>query len=101
MTAQIELAKAVIKTTEPVAVTDDGKEYLLHSTGDVNVTLNQETKKLVGFNFTFGPLELTYTMGEFVLLEDDEASKITSEPLIQKINDYLEWRKGLLDDFDI
>lgn len=101
MSAHIELAKAIIRSTEAQTVSDEGIAYLVYTLGDVSVTLNDETKKLVGMNLTVGPLEVTYTEGDFVILEDDEASKITSEKLLQKINEHIEWRRGLLTEFSI
>lgn len=101
MTAHIELAKVIVRSTKPTVVTDDGEEYLFYSAGDVSVTLNKTTKNLIGVNFNFGPLELTYSEGEFVLLDEDEASKITSEELLEMIAEYLEWRKRLLEEFEI
>lgn len=101
MSAHIELAKTIIRNTTSQAVEDEGVHYLVYTLGDVSVTLDTQTKKLVGMNLTVGPLELTYSGGDFVILDDDEASKITSVELLASIERHLEWRRELLTEFGI
>lgn len=99
MSAHIELAKAIIQNADAQKVSDEGVDYLAYTLGDVSVTLNDETKRLVGMNLTVGPLDITYTEGDFVILDEDEASRITSEKLLARINEHIEWRRSLLIDF--
>lgn len=101
MNAHIELAKTIIRSTTAQTIEDDGTEYFVYTLGDVSVTLNAQTKKLIGMNFNVGPLELTYSEGDFVILDETEASKITSEELLASIEQHLEWRKNLLVKFEI
>lgn len=101
MSAQLELAKAIIRNVESTEVEDEGVKYLVYTLGDVSVTLNNESKHLVGMNIAVGPLDLTYTDGSFVILDEDEASEITSEELIAKITEHLNWRRSLLENFGI